>query len=1293
MPPVTRANASDPLKESTELEEATPPPADPDAAPPMESRMSSVEKEVGHLREAVTQILRNQIYGVGRDGTPTPPPLSTPSPGVPLQTQTSHTPSIGSQQRDTLFTYPTPEMQLRLRETCFRPPAFEPPRYQASPSESQRFQASTSEPPGFQSPPFVQPLSFQSQGLPPPPSFQNQCFPPPSPRPRVDVVQRMAELPLFEGGNADDWLFRLEQCFITNRTQEEEKLEKAITCLTGAAVTWWRCSKERDQIQSWVSFQDKFRVRFRQSRGSSAIDQLLNIRQTGSVEEYRERFEELIVDLPHVTSDIIESAFLNGLKRHLKDQVVRCRPANLADIVEIAKLIESQEDNSVSYQVRNQPRVNLQPTPSSTTVRATDRTPSRQPYIPNKDTNRASGSGTSAGGNYNPCRYCGDRWQPGHRCKQYQQKLKSLEVKEEEQEESPLIEGLNEPLPEEEAEPEEGFQVMTLRAMTEETTEQSMRMRGHMGSTKVVVLIDSGATCNFIHEGLVRAKDWKVSETRSFGVKVGGGRVIRSSGKCVNFPLKIQGIEFVEEFFLFDLGEIDVVLGFSWLAKLGETRANWGRLRLSWQIGRSWVTIYGDPDLSTHQVSLRAMSRVVKYTGVAYLLELAALFDNKEQEEHSMITPAIQQLLDQYQKVFQMPQSLPPTRNREHAITLKEGSSPVNLRPYRYSFEQKNEIEKLVKEMLNNQVIRPSVSPFSSPVLLVKKKDGGWRFCVDYRALNEATIPDRYPIPVIEELLDELKGAAVFSKLDLKSGYHQIRMKMSDVDKTAFKTHQGHYEFLVMPFGLTNAPATFQSEMNDLFRPYLRKFVLVFFDDILVYSPDMKTHLKHLETVLQLLKIHQFYANKKKCAFGSSKIAYLGHIISVEGVSADPEKVEAMLSWPLPKSVTELRGFLGLTGYYRRFVKNYGQIARPLTDQLKKSGFAWNEEATKAFQELKEAVTHLPVLILPDFQQEFTVETDASGLGIGAVLSQNKRPIAFLSQAFSNEGQIKSVYERELLAIVKAVTKWKHYLSSKEFVIKTDQRSLRHLLEQKSVSTIQQRWASKLTGLKYRIEYKPGVENKVADALSRRFPSETLATLTLTAPHTLDLQGLREEVSKNKELSELIKVWESGQNQDSYITVVDGLVYKKGCLFIPNGSPFIPKLLEQFHTSALGGHEGALKTFKRLCSEVYWRGMRRDTVNYIKSCQICQENKYSTLSPAGLRSPLPLPQQIWSDISLDFVEGLPTSKGFNCILVVVDRLSKYSHFLALKHPFTAKTVAEVFIREIVRLHGFPSSMV
>jgi transposase InsO family protein len=668
----------------------------------------------------------------------------------------------------------------------------------------------------------------------------------------------------------------------------------------------------------------------------------------------------------------------------------------------------------------------------------------------------------------------------------------------------------------------------------------------------------------------------------------------------------------------------------------------------------------------------------------------------QENNDYSQIPYLYQSLIQDYIKVFAVPSSLPPKRSMDHQIHLVPEAKPVCCRPYRYSHYQKEEIEKIVGELLEQKFIRPSSSPFASPILLVKKKDGKWRLCIDYRQLNSLTVKNKFPIPLIDELLDQLKGATVFSKLDLRSGYHQVRMNEGDVPKTAFRTHEGHYEFLVMPFGLTNAPATFQSIMNVVFKPFLRRFVLVFFDDILIYSKDEHTHVNHLSMVLQLMKENQLYAKFSKCTIGASTVEYLGHVISKEGVATDPSKVEAMVNWPLPKTVKELRGFLGLTGYYRKFVKNYGIMARPLTNMLKKNQFKWSEEAMEAFKNLKSAMVTAPVLSLPNFDKPFVIETDACGYGVGAVLMQKGRPLAYLSKGLGVKSQSLSTYEREFIALLMAVSKWRHYIEGGSFVIKTDQIALKHLLEQQLHTAFQIKGISKLLGLNYTVEYKKGKENKVADALSRIKHAEGLTTdgeLTAVSEIVpLWVDDLKESYEGDQWVTELLQKVPLDPEKYKDYSIRNGLLLFKGRIVVGQNKGWREKLIRQIHESGIGGHSGILPTYKRLNLICHWPHMKEEIHKFVSECSVCQMHKIDRIAPPGLLQPVQVPNGSWEEVGIDFITGLPKSENKDAIMVVVDRFTKMCHLVGLTHPYSAEVVARAFVDNVYKLHGLPKAI-
>ena len=342
---------------------------------------------------------------------------------------------------------------------------------------------------------------------------------------------------------------------------------------------------------------------------------------------------------------------------------------------------------------------------------------------------------------------------------------------------------------------------------------------------------------------------------------------------------------------------------------------------------------------------------------------------------------------------------LPPHREVDFTIELEPGTRPISRAPYRMAPSEMAELKTQLEDLVEKGYIRPCASPWGAPVLFVQKKDGTMRLCIDYRELNRATVKNRYPLPRIDDLLDQLAGATIFSKIDLRSGYHQLRIAPSDILKTAFRTRYGHYEFVVMPFGLTNAPAVFMELMNRIFIQYLDRFVVVFIDDILIYSKTREEHEEHLRLVLTVLREQKLYAKFSKCEFWIPEVAFLGHVVSAEGVTVDPAKIEAVMSWQPPKTVKEIRSFLGLAGYYRRFVRGFSSIARPLT-QLTRKGvrFVWTPECQAAFEKLKESLTTAPVLAAPDGLEGFVVYTDASQSGLGCVLQQGDRVIAYASR-------------------------------------------------------------------------------------------------------------------------------------------------------------------------------------------------------------------------------------------------------------------------------------------------------
>ncbi|KAM1670701.1 hypothetical protein ACFX2K_044640 [Malus domestica] len=438
---------------------------------------------------------------------------------------------------------------------------------------------------------------------------------------------------------------------------------------------------------------------------------------------------------------------------------------------------------------------------------------------------------------------------------------------------------------------------------------------------------------------------------------------------------------------------------------------------------------------------------------------------------------------------------LPPYRVVEFTIELLPSTNPISLTPYRMAPAELRELKTHLQEFVNKGFIQPSTSPWGALILFERKKDGTLRLCIDYRQLKWVTIKNRYPLPRIDDLFDQLRGACVFLKIDPRSGYYQLKIRSNDVPKTAFRTRYGDYEFLVTSFVLTNAPAAFMDLMNQVFRLYLDRFIIVFIYDILVYSKNEVDHARHLSLVLNTLRANQMYAKFSKCQLWLDQVSFLGHMISAQGVLVDPQKVATVENWVQPQTVTEVRSFLGLAGYYQCFVKDFSAIALPLTKLTRKGvQFVWSENCELSFQQLKYFLTHTHVLALPDDSGNFEVYSDMSLNGLGCVLMQHRKVIAYALRQLKPHEMNYPTHDLELAAIVFALKIWRHYLYGEKCKIFTNHKSLKYIFTQNELNIRQRMWVKLLSDYNCTIEYHPCRANTVVNALSRK-PYARLNTL------------------------------------------------------------------------------------------------------------------------------------------------------------------------------------------------------
>jgi hypothetical protein len=1149
-----------------------------------------------------------------------------------------------------------------------------------------------------------------------------QVPPPANPRPVGSIPGRFS-------GNRQDFRSFVNQCQLylaANAVLYNTDFKRVVfmsTLLDGSARDWSSPMIEHNDnaMNNYVMFLDRFRAAFDDpDRVRTAERKLRVLKQgNGSVVTYASDFGRIAADTEWNESAKI-AQFRLGLSDEIKDDLCHYElPPDLQELMTLAHRIDVR-----LAERRHEKKFGSQAPIASAKLQQhwTDPSSHAHHYLP------AQGHGKMEIGNIRKplteaqkehrrrngmCMYCGSS----------EHFVKDCPIK-------PAVKHLNNVRVEELNKVADDYSLFYLPC--------SMYIADSMiPAWSTMAMVDSGGMGNFIDAGYARSNSIPIVHKRQpIPIRSIDGKAIGSGSIChetVKLLVSIHGHEETIAFEVIDSPHYPVVLGLPWL-KLHDPTITWGRSKI----------VFNSKHCQTHCQSKHGYS-TAKLLATC-LTTTGNLESNPNNDKFSSLPAKYHEFKDVFSE--EGANMLPPHRPYDCAIEIEEGKSPPFGRIYNLSEKELLALNNYLKDNLDKGFIRSSRSPAAAPIFFVKKKDGSLRPVVDYRGLNKVTIKNRYPLPLVPGLIDRLRRAKIFTKLDLRSAYNLLRIRKGDEWKTAFRTRYGLFEYLVMPFGITGAPAAFQHWMNDTFRDLLDVYVIVFIDDILIFSENPDKHDEDVKEVLRRLRQHGLFSKLEKCEFDCDTVEFLGFVVSPQGISMSDEKVCSIKSWPKPQSVRDVQVFLGFTNAYRRFCHNYAQMAKPLNKlTCKDTPFVWSEEADVGFENLKATMITAPVLAHPNPDAPFVVEVDASNYGLGCILSQKgsdglMHPCAFHSRSLSRSERNYDVYDKELLAVKVAFEVWRHYLegANHQVSVLTDHCNLLHFRDQgKILSQRQARWSLFFARFDFVLTYRPGQQDCKADALSRRADYRQAAALSdgdtvstdssansrsnepqsILKPCNIKL-NLVERCNWQSDFAESLrsalatdnlarKVFSSLQllpqsaattnSNDSNIatdkfkiwSVKEGFLLRKDLIYVPESMQLA--ILQSRHDSPTAGHFGIRKTLELMRRDYWWPNMARTVKVFVSSCDTCCRSKNSHHRPYGLLQPLPTPPRAWSSVSLDFITDLPLSKGNTVILTIVDRLTKMSHFIPLPDLPTAEQTADAFLANVFKLHGLPDDLV